>query len=165
MDPALSSQAPTNEFGYCPRTPIYNVVNERPQISIEVREVCCGQSQSSPPTRKKSRFFDTLRLKSPRKVNVADENGSPQSLKKRKSIADIFPFSSTRSRKPPDSDHIYHSFRTKRSRTASPSKQRAVLSMVAALFLRVSVLMWCRRCFVLPIEPTKESRRDMGLYL
>jgi hypothetical protein len=166
MDATLPSPAlvTANEFGYCPRTPISNAVNDGPQSSIEVREVFY-RSLSSSPARKKSRFFDTLRLKSLRKANITVRNESPKSLGKRKSLAELLPFSSMRSRRGPDSDNFYHSFHSKKPKATSPSKKMAVLRRFTAPILCVPVLTCCRRCIILSIEPTKEHWRNLGLYL
>lgn len=168
MDPALSSLGPPmpngpNEFGYCPRIPISNPVVDGLQILPEA----CGvrRSQPSSPSRKMSRFFDTLRQKSPRNENIADENRSPKSLPKRKSIGHLLQFASIRSRKALDSDDVHDSIDVTRPKTRSPSKERAVLGMITAPMLCIPRLTNRRRCFDLSIEPKKESWRYLGYYL
>jgi hypothetical protein len=150
-----------NEFGYCPRTPISNPVGTGPQTSPSV----CGVqgSVSSSPARRKSRFFDTFRVKSPRNENVADENRSPKSLTKRKSVANIF--ASIRSRKVPTSDHAHDNDDIRRPNTASPSKQGAVLGMLTTPMLCISILTEHRRHVSLSNGPTKELWRCLGDYL
>jgi hypothetical protein len=130
MDPALSSQAVTmaTEFG----PPTYTQ-NESQQNRVDFREVRYSLplyrksvEGSSSPSRKKSRFFNTLLLRTPQNENIADENGSPKPLRKRKSIADFLPFFSTRSRKVPDGNDVDPGSRNKRSETTSPLKRNAL---------------------------------------
>ena len=168
MDPTLSSLGPPmpngpNEFGYCPRTPISNPVADSLHISPEA----CGvrRSQSSSPSRKISRFFDTLRQKSPRNENIADENRSPKSLPKRKSIGHLLQFASMRSRKALDSDDVHDSIDVTIPKTTSPSKERAVLGMTTAPMLCIPRLTNRRRYFNLSTEPKEESWRYLGYYL
>jgi hypothetical protein len=140
MDPALSSQAAmmAAEFGYCPRTPPNGTRSGSLQVKIEER--AAGSLLSSPasplksvegsssPTRKKSRFLDTLRLKPRNAQTTTDENGSPKPLSKRKSIANLLAFSSTRSRRAPDTNNVDDCVQKKEPETASPSKKKPALS-------------------------------------
>jgi hypothetical protein len=143
MDPTLPSQAVTmaTEFG----SPTYTQ-NESPQNRVDFREVRYSLSLyrksvegSSSPSRKKSRFFDTLLLRSPRKENIADENGSPKALRKRKSIADFLAFSSTRSRKVPGGNDVDPGSRNKRSGTTSPLKRNALRTFTNPRYQQFSI--------------------------
>jgi hypothetical protein len=137
----LSSQAATMaaEFGYRPRTPPKHARSGSTQVTIEEREA--GSLLSSPasplksaegsssPTRKKSRFLDSLRQKPPRNAQTTtDENGSPKPLSKRKSFANLLAFSSTRSRGAPDTNNVDDCVQKKEPKTASPSKKKLALS-------------------------------------
>jgi len=145
MDSALSSQAATMaaEFGYRPRTPPNGPRSGSPQVAIEERATSSLLSSpasplksvegSSSPTRKKSRFLDSLRLKPPRNAQTTtDENGSPKSFSKRTSISNLLAFSSTRSRRAPDTNNVDDCVQKKEPETASPSKKRPVLSKIIA---------------------------------
>ncbi|KAE9374777.1 hypothetical protein N431DRAFT_503556 [Stipitochalara longipes BDJ] len=143
MDSALSSPAATmvTEFGYCPQTPpIYAPVAQLDcsRVTIVEREASSLPSSphksvegSSSPTRKRSRLFGTLRLLSSRYESIADENGSPKSLKKRKSIADLLTFSSSRSRKH-DEQHVHPSSPNKRTDATSSPRKKVLQSASAS---------------------------------
>jgi hypothetical protein len=143
MDSALSSQAATMaaEFGYRPRTPPNDTRSGSPQVAIEKRAT--GSLLASPasplksvegsssPTRKKSRFLDSLRLKPPRNAQtITDENGSPKSFSKRKSISNLLAFSSTRSRRAPDTNNVDGCVQKKEPENASPSKRPTLSKLI-----------------------------------
>jgi hypothetical protein len=159
------------EFRSFPRTPPTPTQSESPQHRIELREVhyslsTCDKSvkASSPPSRKKSRFFDTLLLKSPWKEGNADENGTPKSLRKRKSIVDFLSFSSARYRKAPHDSDVDPGSRIKWAGATSPPKTNA-LRTFTTLDAYNQILTSFRECLTISHESTEEPGRYLGLDL
>ena len=156
MDPTLSSPEPTmvTEFGYCPRTPpTYPPCGREdgPQVTIVDREASSLSTSprkavegSSSPARKKSRLFETLRLLSSRYESVPDENGSPKSMKKRKSIVNLLSFSSPKSRRQ-DDDQLHPSSSMKRTDVASSPKKKVLRAFTPQVLL--FLLIQCRKRF------------------